>query len=441
LNPGGLTSQGFSRAEPNVAGGGDRDRVVVIGQGYVGMHLAVRAVDVGYEVVGFDVDIPKLETLAAGMSPIRDVSNEQLRAALATGRYRLASEPAAVAGFDVAVIAVPTPLNDGNPDLTSVQESAKMLAEYLRPGALVVLESTTYPGTTEEIVAPILEAGSALVPGRDFYLGYSPERLDPGNTTWSLRNTPKLVSGIDADSLRAVKAFYDALVDETIATKGTREAELAKLLENTFRHVNIALVNELAMCAKELEIDIWDAIDAAATKPFGFMKFTPGPGVGGHCLPVDPLYLSWKFYRHSGRSLRLVEIANDVNEAMPEYVVRRVEAGLNSRDTSIKGSRVLLLGLAYKQGIADSRESPTFRIAELLIEKGAVVAVADPHAPINATPPGTTRVPGDRSDMNAANAVALVVHHPEFDLETLAGLNSYVFDCRGATSPGSAERL
>ena len=276
---------------------GGPSRLVVVGQGYVGLPLALRGVAVGMDVVGFDVDADRIKQLASGSSYVEDISDGQLASALDSGRYEPTDDPGRLAGFDVAVIDVPTPLSDGVPNLSFVEEAAGSLSRHVRPGSLVILESTSYPGTTEELVGPILDEGSGLSAGRDFHLGYSPERIDPGNPTWSLENTPKVVSGINPASLEAVRSFYDRLVETTVPVSGTREAELTKLLENTFRHVNIALVNELAMFAAELGIDVWEAIDAATTKPFGYLRFTPGPGVGGHCLPIDPSYLSWKVRR------------------------------------------------------------------------------------------------------------------------------------------------
>ena len=257
----------------------------MVGQGYVGLPLAMRSVEAGYDVVGYDTDTARVKALAVGESYVEDVPSEVLAGALTSGRYRASTKAEACSGFDVAVITVPTPLRDGNPNVSYIEESAASLAVYVRPGTTVILESTTYPGTTEELVAPILKAGSGLAAGTDFHLGYSPERIDPGNPRWTLRNTPKVVSGVDTASLAAVQDFYDTVVDSTVPVCGVREAELSKLVENTFSHVNIALVNELAMFANDLGIDIWRAIDAASTKPFGFMRFAPGPGVGGHCLP------------------------------------------------------------------------------------------------------------------------------------------------------------
>ena len=268
--------------------------VVIVGQGYVGLPLAMRAVEVGHSVVGFDVDDRRIKRLADGDSFIDDIASEQLAAALSSGRYLPTADPDACAGFDIAVITVPTPLRDGIPDLGSIEDAGRTLAGHIRPGCTVILESTTYPGTTEELLVPVLEAGSHLRAGQDFHVGFSPERIDPGNKTWTLVTTPKVVSGINVTSLQAIQSFYDTLVDKTVAVRGPKEAELTKLLENTYRHVNIALVNELAAFASDLGIDIWEVIEAASTKPFGFMRFAPGPGVGGHCLPIDPSYLAWQ---------------------------------------------------------------------------------------------------------------------------------------------------
>ena len=320
----------------------------------------MRAVEVGFDVVGFDLDVARVKRLGAGDSFVEDISNDTLSRALATGRYEPTDDPDRTRGFDVAVIDVPTPLTDGAPNLSHVEDASAMLAPSLRAGATVILESTTYPGTTEDLVAGILEEGSGLVAGQDFHLGYSPERIDPGNATWHFANTPKVVSGIDADSLEAVQAFFDRLVDRTVPVSGTREAELTKLLENTFRHVNIALVNELAMFAEAMGIDVWEAIDAASTKPFGYLRFTPGPGVGGHCLPIDPSYLSWKVRRSLGQPFRFVELANDVNEHMPDYVVTRLTGALNRDKRSVNGSRVLLLGLSYKRNTGDTASPPAW---------------------------------------------------------------------------------
>jgi UDP-N-acetyl-D-glucosamine dehydrogenase len=334
---------------------GSRGKLVVVGQGYVGLPLAMRAVEVGYDVVGYEVEEARVLRLAAGESYVGDISSPRLRSALATGRYHPTSDPAHVSEFDIAVISVPTPLRDGAPDLSFIESASEMLASHVSQGSCVVLESTTYPGTTEELVAPLLEQGSGLRAGIDFHLGYSPERIVPGDPDGTLEKMPKVVSGVDAASLARVQSFYDDIVEETVPIKGTREAELTKLLENTFRHVNIALVSELAMFASDLGIDVWAAIDAASTKPYGFMRFDPGPGVGGHCLPIDPSYLAWKVEQDLGAPFRFVELANEVNEFMPEYTVRRLDAGLERRGRALEGATVLLVGLAYKPETGDAR--------------------------------------------------------------------------------------
>ncbi|GGO88323.1 nucleotide sugar dehydrogenase [Wenjunlia tyrosinilytica] len=422
-------------------------RVVIAGQGYVGLPLAVRAAEAGHDVVGYDVDDRRIKRLAVGESYVEDIPAERLAPVLTCGAYRPSIEARDCAGFDIAVITVPTPLRDGVPDLSFIESSARLLARYLRPGATVVLESTTYPGTTQELLGPLLEEGSGLVPGRDFHLGYSPERIDPGNPTWRLENTPKVVSGIDGPSLEAVRDFYASLVETVVPVSTCKEAELTKLLENTFRHVNIALVNELAMFAHDLDIDVWEAIDAASTKPFGYMRFTPGPGVGGHCLPIDPSYLSWRVERTLGRSFRFVELANDVNSHMPDYVVRRLAESFNERRRSVNGSRVLLLGLAYKANTGDARETPAARIASLLARMGAEVRAADPHvvAGVHSGEGGAlaevVRVEATKEELTAADAVVLLADHSEFDYEAVVAHSSFVLDCRRRLSGANVEVL
>jgi len=402
-------------------------RVAVLGQGYVGLPVAMRASEIGFPVVGFDVSTDRVERLASGDSYVEDIPSSVVADALRRG-YVATADDAGLEGFDIAVITVPTPLRDGAPDLTFVESASRCLIPHLRSGALVVLESTTYPGTTTELVAPILEE-SGLRAGLDFHLGYSPERIDPGNERWNLVNTPKVVSGIDDESLTLVSAFYGRLCEQIVPVGDTAEAELVKLLENTFRHVNIALVNELARFAHGLGVDVWRAIDAASTKPYGFMRFTPGPGVGGHCLPIDPSYLSWQVRRRLGHAFRFVELANDVNEHMPDYVVERIVAMLNRAKRSVNGTRILLLGLAYKAGTADHRESPSTVVADRLHALGADLRICDPH--VRAMTDDEKLVAFSPDELRAADLVVLLVDHPEFEAGTIAEHASLVLDTKG----------
>ena len=416
--------------------------VVVAGLGYVGLPLAMRAVTAGHDVTGYDVDAVRVKRLHVGESYVEDVPAVELSVALESGRFRATSDEEACAGFDVAVITVPTPLRDGLPDLRCVEAASRTLARHLRPGATVIVESTSYPGTTQEQVLPWLEDGSGLTAGPDFHLGYSPERIDPGNRTWTLATTPKVVSGIDPDSLAAVENFYQGIVVRTVPVSTPREAELAKLIENTFRHVNIALVNELAMFGRDLGVDVWEAIDAASTKPFGFMPFHPGPGVGGHCLPIDPSYLSWRVERALGRQFRFVELANDINSHMPDYVVGRRLLALNRRGRPVNGSRVLLLGLAYKKNTGDARESPSVRVAELLTRMGADVRAVDP---LVTEPPvigsAVTRVDATPEEIAAADIVVLLTEHDAFAAVDISRHAQYVLDCRRVLTGANVETL
>ena len=415
--------------------------VVVVGQGYVGLPLALRAVEVGHRVVGFDTDEARTTRLEAGDSYIDDVSAAQLEAALSTGRYFATRDEEACEGFDVALITVPTPLKEGVPDLSFIEDAGAMLARHLHPGGTVVLESTTYPGTTVELLVPILELGSGLEAGNAFHVGYSPERIDPGNPTWGLVNTPKVVSGIDAASLASVQTFYDGLVQTTVAVSRTQEAELVKLMENTYRHVNVALVNELAMFASDLGIDIWESLDAAGTKPFGFTRFNPGPGVGGHCLPVDPSYLSWQVKRRAGQAFRFVELANDINDHMPDYVVRRLMMALNRRKQVLNGSRVLLLGLAYKPNTGDARESPALIVADRLIGLGAEVGAVDPHIERGRTDGRIRLCDLTSEELSAADAVVVLTDHDIFDWDLVLLHSRFIFDTRHRVAGSQVEQL
>jgi UDP-N-acetyl-D-glucosamine dehydrogenase len=416
-------------------------KVVVAGQGYVGLPVAVRAVEGGYRVVGFDTDPDRVKQLNEGESYVEDVPATTLREVLATKRYLASGEARACAGFDYAVITVPTPLAERAPDLSYIESAAATLARYLRPGATVILESTTYPGTTEELVVPVLEERSGLTAGEDFHVGYSPERIDPGNQRFTFVNTPKVVSGIDAASLCSVQAFYETLVDTVVPVSGTAEAELTKLLENTFRHVNVALVNELAMFASDMGIDIYEAIEAASTKPFGFMRFVPGPGVGGHCLPIDPSYLSWSVQHSLGRSFRFVELANDINDHMPDHVVRRLAAALSNRfRMAVNGSRILVIGLSYKSNTGDVRESPAVAVAERLVEMGADVRAVEPYVQ-QTRDPRISLVDLTRDEVADADAVVLLTDHDAFDLDLVVAEARYVLDTRFQLSGPNVERL
>ena len=406
-----------------------------------GSRLAMRSVDVGYEVVGYDTDEVRTKMLNVGESFIEDIKSEDLQSAVDTGRYpRIEREPV------VRRLRRSCRYRTDAPDRRAPRsllhrDGLRTLARYVRPGALVVLESTTYPGTTEEFVVPILEEGSGLIAGEDFFVGYSPERIDPGNPVWTLTNTPKVVSGINGASLERVDRFYRTLVDRTVPVSGTHEAELTKLLENTFRHVNIALVNEMAVFAAELDVDIWEAIGAAASKPFGFMPFHPGPGVGGHCLPIDPSYLSWRVRRRIGKSFRFVELANDINEHMPDYVVRRLIDALNRDGKALRGARVLLLGMAYKRNTGDAREAPSASVAKQLLSYGAEVRAVDPHVLDSAILNGVVLVDATPHELASADAVVLLTDHEAFDLDLITAHATYVLDTRHRLEGDRVEHL
>ncbi|WP_422769257.1 nucleotide sugar dehydrogenase [Plantactinospora sp. WMMC1484] len=418
-----------------------REKLVVVGQGYVGLPLAMAAVESGLDVVGLDLDTDRIKRLGSGESYVEDITDLRLCTALASGRYLPSSDYADARNFDVCVISVPTPLRDGTPDLSYVEQAGTALAPYLRPGCTVILESTTYPGTTEELLRPLLEQGSGLRSPDDFHLGYSPERIDPGNPDWRLENTPKVVSGMGPAALERVDAFYRTIVERTVPVDSTRVAELTKLIENTFRQVNIALVNELATFGNQLGIDIWQAIDAAATKPFGFMSFRPGPGIGGHCLPIDPCYLSWQVKRRLGRQFRFVELASDINHAMPEYVAQRVMAGLSTRGRPLRDARILMIGLAYKKNTGDLRDSPAIDLATRLHALGARIRAVEPHADPRHVPTEVAMVELTEEEVRSADAVVVVTDHDGLDYDMIVSTASYVFDSRARCRGPVVERL
>jgi UDP-N-acetyl-D-glucosamine dehydrogenase len=410
--------------------------LVILGLGYVGLPLARQATRAGLSVLGFDVDPDVVAALGAGRSHVDDLSDGDVAAMLVHG-FRPTTDEAAIATARAAVICVPTPLSDENgPDLRAVVAATGAVARNLRPGMLVVLESTTYPGTTDDVVRPLLEK-SGLVAGVDFHLAFSPERIDPGNEQFGAYNTPKVVGGLTPACTERAAAFYGGFVQTVVRTRGTREAETAKLLENTYRHVNIALVNEMARFCHELDIDLWDVIRAAATKPFGFQAFYPGPGVGGHCIPIDPNYLSHNVRSRLGYPFRFVELAQEINATMPAYVARRAQNLLNADGLALRGASVLLLGVTYKANIADQRESPATPLAQHLAGLGAAVSYHDPYVD-SWHVPRTDDLEGAAA---AADLVILVQHHREYDADRLAGIAKRFFDTRGVTTGRGAHRL
>ncbi len=400
-------------------------RVVVVGQGYVGLPVAMLAVARGFEVTGYDVDADRVARLRAGRSFIGDVPDARLQASLQSGLYRVNADEDELRGFDIAVIAVPTPALAGEPDLSYVESAAKALAVHLRPGATVILESTTWPGTTEEVVVPLLET-SGLRAGADFAVGYSPERINPGDGLAGMAAVPKVVSGIDAASLQQVAGFWAALVETVVAAPDIRTAEFSKLLENVFRLVNVSLVNELTQHAGALGVDMWEAVRLAATKPYGYMPFTPSAGAGGHCLPVDTKYLTWCI-RQTGGVAAVVEAADEVNARMPGWVAGRIVAGLAARGHRPAGARVLAIGITYKRDVADTRESCAIQVVAALRTHGIDVQVYDPLVAVD-----RADVTGELTAamIQAADAVVVLVDHSCVDLEMIAEAR-YVFDARG----------
>lgn len=414
---------------------------VVLGQGYVGLPLAQALTEVGDEVYGFDVNEKLVAELNSAKSRIDDISDQALAVMISAG-YKATSNPADIAKADSIVICVPTPLGEaGGPDMSYVESASNLVAENMKPGALVVLESTTYPGTTSNFLKPIIDA-KGFVLDDTYHLAFSPERIDPGNAHFNIRNTPKIVGGESAESGDRAYDFYARFVEKVVRTTGTKEAETAKLLENTYRHVNIALINELATYCHSLGIDIWEVVKAASSKPYGFQAFYPGPGVGGHCIPVDPAYLSYEVKRTLGADFRFIEAAMDINRSMPNYVVSRVRDLLTKQGKPLNGAKVLLLGMTYKPDIADLRESPSLDVFEILLEEQADVAFFDPHV-------NSLRAAGSvhegATDLNAALAEAdvaiLLQAHKAFDLAEIASGAKVLFDTRGVASGDNVVRL
>jgi UDP-N-acetyl-D-glucosamine dehydrogenase len=403
-------------------------KIGIVGLGYVGLPLAVAFAHAGEEVIGLDADSRKVESLRAGRSYIGDISDEELTGGepiTATTSYE------DLADCDAVIICVPTPLTSSRePDLTYLIDSASSLARVLRRGQLVALESTTYPGTTREQLAPILEEGSGLRCGEDFHLAFSPERIDPGRTDYTVATTPKLVGGLTEESTERARDLYARVCEQVVVLSTPETAELAKLLENIFRSVNIAFVNELAQLCDRLGIDVWEVIDAASTKPFGFMRFDPGPGMGGHCLPIDPFYLAFKARQHDFYP-EFIELAGKINQSQPVYCVDRIERALNEVEKPVKGSKILIIGASYKAGVGDIRESPSLRIIELLRHRGGEVSYHDPYVP-ELTGLGLRSVELDQGVADA-DIVAVITAHPHIDYERLVAEAPLTIDFRGVT--------
>ena len=407
-------------------------RVTVIGQGYVGLPLAVEFAKAGFPVTGLDTDVDRVAALASGRSHVPDVPSDELQALMRAGRYRVVTEPAVLAESDAVIICVPTPLRKSkDPDTSYVVAASKEAAARVRPGHLIILESTTYPGTTEELLLPLFQEHGARI-GDDFFLAFSPERIDPGNPTFKVKDIPKIVGGVTLTCSRLASALYREIVPRVHEVSTPRIAELAKLYENVFRNVNIALANEFAVMCRYLGVNSREVIDAAATKPFGFMPFYPGPGIGGHCIPVDPLYLSWKM-RLNGYEPRFISLADEINRAMPAQVFRLVSEALNEVGRAVKGSRILVLG--------DTRESPAYEIIDALSSRGAHVAYADPHVPaFLANGTQLKAVEPTEKELRAAHCVLILTDHPEFDYGAVARHGRLIVDTRHSIPEAVATR-
>ena len=406
-------------------------RLGVIGLGYVGLPLAVEFARAGFSVVGYDVDKRKVAELMAGESYIPDVSSAHLAEVVKNGKFLATTDPAKLAEVDIIDICVPTPLRKTkDPDMTYVVQAVEATAAVLRKGQLIILESTTYPGTTVEVVQPTL-AAKGFTPGVDFYLAFSPERVDPGNPQYQTKNIPKVVGGINEDSTTCAVAFYSQVMDKVVPVSSPSVAEMVKLLENTFRAVNIGLVNELAQMCHRMGLDVWEVIDAAKTKPFGFMPFYPGPGLGGHCIPIDPFYLSWKAKQYNFEA-RFIELAGVVNGAMPEFVVQRVIDALNSQKKSLNGSRVHIIGVAYKRDVNDLRESPALEVLELLAHRGATVSYTDPYVPEFKHASLDLKTVDEKKMHEGIDCGVIVTDHKIFDYPSMVKNFKLLVDTRNA---------
>ena len=406
-------------------------RIAVVGLGYVGLPLAVEFAESGYNVIGMDVDAEKVRQINAGLSYIDDIANERVRDLVNGGKFSATCAYRDLRQADAISICVPTPLRKTrDPDMSFIVQAAESIAAIRRPGTLIVLESTTYPGTTEEIILPAI-VGEELAVGSDIFIAYSPERIDPGNANYSVRNTPKVVGGITTACSEVALALYQAAVDQVITVSSPTAAEMVKLLENTFRAVNIALVNEMALMCDKLDIDVWEVIQAAASKPFGYMPFYPGPGLGGHCIPVDPHYLSWKL-KTLNYNARFIELASEINTSMPYYVVDKITEALNNQERAVRGSRVLILGVAYKRNVDDVRESPALDIISLLRQRGAAVSYHDPHVPqIQLESDVCMKSKGYALQLlQEADCVVIVTDHSAFDWDEISRNSRVIVDTR-----------
>jgi len=413
--------------------------LAVIGLGYVGLPLAIEAANNKLKVAGYDTNESVVDNLNKSTSHVEDITDKVLQDALSKD-FLITTDSSVLGESEFIVISVPTPLTDYQPDLSYVEAATKSISENLTKGQIIILESTTYPGTTLEIVKPILEKNSNLVAGEDFLLGYSPERIDPGNKEWTFKNTPKIVSGINEKSLKKISEFYNSIIDEVVEVSGTREAEMVKLIENTYRQVNIAMVNELAILSNMLDIDIWEVVDAAKTKPFGFQSFRPGPGVGGHCIPIDPKYLSFKT-RQIGQPVRFVELAQEINNSMPNYVISRISELMNRKEKLLKNSKILILGVAYKKDIGDTRESPAIDIIESLLEKSAEVSFYDPYVDELIVNKESISKEQDLESISNYDMVIIHTPHSSFSEIDFENIKSLIFDTTGSFTTSNAERI
>ncbi len=412
-------------------------KIGVIGLGYVGLPLAMEFSKAGFDVTGIEIDKDKVRMINQGECYIQDIKRDELKDLVKNNRLKATVDFSVLKEMDAVSICVPTPLRKTrDPDISYIISAVEEVAKYLRPGQLVILESTTYPGTTREVILPRLEARNLRV-GRDFFLAFSPERVDPGNKIYTIRNTPKIVSGITKKCTSIAVTLYEQIIDEVVPVSTTESAEMVKLLENTFRIVNVGLVNEIALICDRLKLDTWEVIDAAATKPFGFTPFYPGPGLGGHCVPIDPHYLSWKL-KALNFYARFIELAGEINSKMPEFLVSKIDAALNEREKSIKGSKILILGVAYKSNVSDIRESPALDVMKLLKERGGKVVYNDPHVP---QVEGLKSIPLTESSLRNADCVVITTAHSDYDYKQIVKNARLVIDSRNATKGIKSKKI